>query len=174
MNYAYAAYALLTTGVFLSCYPFCWLSRRLFKHKAQMLSQRMGVYSNLKPAPRGPFPRIWIHAVSVGEVRAAYAVIEALLARLQKVDIILSISTTHGFEVACRTVSSRVTCIYAPVDFMASVRNALSAYQAQMCWFAWKRKFGQTGLWRPINEANADRHCQWKVIGKIDSRLSKN
>lgn len=165
MNYAYAAYALLTTGVFLSCYPFCWLSRRLFKHKAQMFSQRMGVYSNLKPAPRGPFPRIWIHAVSVGEVRAAYAVIEALLARLQKVDIILSISTTHGFEVACRTVSSRVTCIYAPLDFIASVRNALSLIKPSALVFM------ETEIWPNWIMAAHQRRVPMAIVnGRLSSR----
>ncbi len=127
MNYAYAAYAGVTTGIFISCYPFYWLSRRLLKQKSEMLSQRMGTYPPLGLKPLGASPRIWIHAVSVGEVRAAHAVITALHKNLPTASIILSTATPHGYRVALQAVAPQATCLFAPIDFVFSVQKALAA-----------------------------------------------
>ena len=129
MNYARAAYAVLTSGIYLSIYPFYKLAQCLSGRKTQVLSERLGTYGHTRLQTVDGSPRIWIHAVSVGEVRAAHAVISALSERVPGAAIVLSIATTHGYQVALNTTPPHVTCIYAPIDFIVSVRRALAAVQ---------------------------------------------
>ncbi len=90
------------------------------------MNQRLGFYpSNILKGIAGS-PRIWIHAASVGEVRAAIAIIESLTFLMPGCAIVLSTTTEHGQNLAKEKLHTKATCIYAPVDFIASVRKALS------------------------------------------------
>jgi 3-deoxy-D-manno-octulosonic-acid transferase len=71
-------------------------------------------------------PKIWLHAASVGEVRAAVAIIESLKRLVPHGAIILSTTTEHGQALAKDKLRSKATCLYAPIDFLVSVRKALS------------------------------------------------
>ncbi len=70
-------------------------------------------------------PRIWIHAVSLGEVKVAAAIINVLKETVPGCSFILSTMTEHGREMAEQTFREDVPVIYAPVDFWGSVRKAL-------------------------------------------------
>lgn len=132
MNPAYAAYAGLSAGAFLSIYPLYWLKTRGSEEARIVFSQRMGCYSEAQVAGISGFPRIWLHAVSVGEVRAAQAVITALTRRLPDAAIVLSTATQHGQRAAREMTGSRATCLFAPLDFSISVRRALKTLQPQV------------------------------------------
>lgn len=124
MNPAYGAYAALSSCLFVAGLPFFWLYSRVTR-RMDSVPQRLGVYGPDVRHVSGS-PRVWIHAVSVGEVNVAGAVIHALKALIPGCGIILSTATPHGHAVALEKLGGQATCIYAPLDFILSVRNALS------------------------------------------------
>ena len=60
--------------------------------------------------------RIWVHAVSVGEVMAAAPVLRALRARFPDALIVLSTSTIGGREVAQKQSPPADYVVYFPLD----------------------------------------------------------
>ncbi len=71
-------------------------------------------------------PRIWVHAVSVGEVTAAAPVIAELRDMLPDACIVLSTSTETGQDMARRMVSGVTSYIYYPLDIPWVVRNVIN------------------------------------------------
>ena len=131
MNLAYRVYNFFSTGLFISFFPLFWFCLRITGLSNEGLSQRLGLYPDRLVRSISGSPRIWIHAVSVGEVSAAIAIIESLASLMPGCAIILSTTTKHGQEFAQKKLQtgklrSKVTCIYAPVDFIVSVRKAFS------------------------------------------------
>lgn len=70
---------------------------------------------------------IWIHAVSVGEVLAAQALIQSLLSDDNGRPILLTTTTPTGREMAQRLFGQTVSCRYLPYDLPGSVRRFLNA-----------------------------------------------
>jgi 3-deoxy-D-manno-octulosonic-acid transferase len=78
---------------------------------------RRGFWRKIAGFPRieGEHPVIWIHAVSVGEVLIAEPLVRELRARLPGHEIVASVSTFTGFDVAeSRLAGGKV--FYAPFD----------------------------------------------------------
>ncbi len=129
MNLAYSVYSFLSSIIFIAFFPPFWLYTRLSGRYSDNLNQRLGLYSDEIVKGIAGSPRIWIHAVSVGEVSAAMAVIESLFLLMPDCAVILSTTTEHGQAFAKGKLGSRAVCIYAPVDFIISVRKALAALE---------------------------------------------
>ena len=69
-----------------------------------------------KPLPRkrrGTF-RIWVHAVSLGEMKACFPLIERIREDLKNVDIVFSSMTETGYRVAEK---KKEVCFFLPFDF---------------------------------------------------------
>lgn len=66
---------------------------------------------------------LWVHAVSVGEVQAAAALIRALRARYPGLPIVLTTVTPTGAERARAEFGDRVHVRYVPYDLPGSVRR---------------------------------------------------
>ncbi|MBU0699163.1 MAG: hypothetical protein KKE59_07050, partial [Proteobacteria bacterium] len=126
MNLVYRTYRFLSSIIFIAFFPPFWLYTRITGRFGKSLSQRLGLYSAEIVEGITGSPRIWIHAASVGEVRAALSVIEALFLMMPDCAVILSTTTEHGQAFARDKLGSTATCIYAPIDFFVSVRKALS------------------------------------------------
>jgi 3-deoxy-D-manno-octulosonic-acid transferase len=73
----------------------------------------------------GDGPRVWIHAVSVGEVTAAAPIIASLKIKRPEIKIIFSTSTETGQEMARRLVDSADAFIYFPLDIPYVVRKMI-------------------------------------------------
>lgn len=71
-------------------------------------------------------PRIWLHAVSVGEVTAAAPIISSLRERYADACIVLSTSTETGQEMARRITTDATSHIYFPLDIPAVVRKVIT------------------------------------------------
>jgi len=70
-------------------------------------------------------PRIWIHALSVGEVISSIPLVKALNDR-QPGDIIYSASTLTGYDTACKRLQDQVTAvIFSPYDLRYAVNRTL-------------------------------------------------
>lgn len=70
-------------------------------------------------------PRVWLHAVSVGEVTAAAPIVAALKKIRPEVEIIFSTSTETGQAMAHRLVKDVAAFIYFPLDIPFVVRKII-------------------------------------------------
>ncbi|MBU0985972.1 MAG: 3-deoxy-D-manno-octulosonic acid transferase [Proteobacteria bacterium] len=125
MQLAYKAYCFLSSGIFLTFFPLFWFYTRVTGRYRNSLSQRLGLYPDKIIEGIDGFPRIWLHAASVGEVGAAVSIIESLYDLMPDCAIILSTTTEQGQAWARNRLGSTATCIYAPIDFVLSARKAL-------------------------------------------------
>ena len=126
MSMLYGPYTILTGGLFLALFPAFWVYSRVTGRYGGHLKERLGfippkVFNSLSGSPR-----IWIHAVSLGEVKVAEAIIHALRRLMPACSLILSTFTEHGRKLAKETFGEEVPVIYAPIDFVGPVRKALS------------------------------------------------
>ena len=74
-------------------------------------------------------PRIWVHAVSVGEVTAAAPIITSLRERMPEACIVLSTSTETGQGMAHRVVTDATAIIYYPLDIPCVVKRVMDRIQ---------------------------------------------
>ena len=74
-----------------------------------------------------PQRRIWIHAVSVGEVQVAGQLMRAMRERDPNVRFVFSTTSSTGWKTAEREVKPDDVLIYNPLDFGGCVKRALNA-----------------------------------------------
>jgi len=89
--------------------------------------QRLGESPELPPHPA----RIWVHAVSVGEVNAVRGLIEALRSARCDVEVVVSTTTDTGLARA-RQIFPDLTVFRYPLDFSSCVRRALDRIKPTM------------------------------------------
>ena len=90
---------------------------------ARDFQHRLGRLPHLPPPARGK-KRIWLQAVSVGEVFAIGPLIDALQ-QDDRVEIVLTTTTSTGYAEARKRYADRVGCIgIFPLDFWPCVRTA--------------------------------------------------
>lgn len=91
----------------------------------QTLLKRLG-FSFKRPHPRRSGSRswrLWVHALSVGEVHASQALVDGLLTAYPDIDLTFSASTLTGFQTAERLFSHRqIDLMYYPLDWMISIQ----------------------------------------------------
>lgn len=68
-------------------------------------------------------PSIWVHAVSVGEVQAASALIKELMLRYPTTPLVVTTVTPTGAGRVSAIFGDKVTHLYAPYDLPGSVRR---------------------------------------------------
>ena len=116
----------------LSLLPYVWLHLCLRSRKQpeylEHLGERFGRYA---VAPRQPL--IWLHAVSVGETRAAAPIVAALRARYPDCRILLSHMTPTGRRTSEELFGDEVTRVYLPYDYPFAVRRFLTRYRPRRC-----------------------------------------
>jgi 3-deoxy-D-manno-octulosonic-acid transferase len=126
MNILYGAYTLITGALFMSLFFPSWLYTSITGRYRQHLRERLGfIAPNAVQGLRGS-PRVWIHAVSLGEVKVAASIIDALRRISPHCSVMLSTTTEHGRRLAKETFGREIPVVYAPIDFVGSVRKALS------------------------------------------------
>ncbi len=96
-----------------------WRGRRDPEHR-QRWRERLGWIASL-PEPGC----LWIHAVSVGEVRAALPLIRALLARYPGLPLLVTTTTLTGSRQVQEALGNRVLHVYAPYDLPGPVTRFL-------------------------------------------------
>jgi len=84
--------------------------------------QRFGFYSKEVRARLAPGADLWIHAVSVGEVKLARVLIRCLREKRPELRVVVSTTTGTGFTLAKKRLEDeRTSVIYNPIDFLWSV-----------------------------------------------------
>ncbi len=94
------------------------------------LGQRFGRYdAALRARLAEGSPPIWICSISVGETFIALKIARALRAREPQVRVVLSVTTSTGYELLLRECASApwLTPLYNPLDFRTAARAALTA-----------------------------------------------
>ncbi len=132
-------YQILTLFIFLLTLPFLPLVLILSKKRRANLLLRLGFFSKKLPKTANK-KRIWIHALSVGEVRSALPLVQALVAELQEADnnqatpsfdIVFSASTVTGHAMARQLFGNPsfapvVDIFYFPFDLCFSVNRVIN------------------------------------------------
>jgi 3-deoxy-D-manno-octulosonic-acid transferase len=109
--------------------------------------------------------RIWIHAVSVGEVTAAAPIVVSLKAKRPDVQIILSTSTETGQGMAQKLVKGADAFIYFPLDLPFAVHKMLGLVRPDV--FA----LVETELWPNFLAACRRRNVSSLILnGRISPR----
>lgn len=125
-------YRLLFLPGLLVALPRYWWQTRGRGSFKERLGQRFG----LVPRPKAKSPgklRVWIQAVSVGELQAIHPLLESLGKR-QHLEIILTTTTVTGFQLA-REKYTRLTeqIAYFPIDFVNFSQRAWNRIQPDRC-----------------------------------------
>ena len=94
------------------------------------LRQRFGAVPRAL-AGRGERPTIWVHAVSVGEVVASSAVIEALRQKFPSHRVLISTTTSTGQKLAAQRFGAE-NVFYFPLDFAFAIRPYLDALRPEL------------------------------------------
>ncbi|MBT9131974.1 3-deoxy-D-manno-octulosonic acid transferase [candidate division NPL-UPA2 bacterium Unc8] len=94
------------------------------KEKQQILKEKLGLLPLSVSKIEGT-PRIWVNAVSVGEVVAAGSIVKLLRETYPSASIILSTGTETGRKTAEQTIKEVDGYIYFPLDFPWVVRRVL-------------------------------------------------
>ncbi|MDY6988532.1 MAG: 3-deoxy-D-manno-octulosonic acid transferase [Thermodesulfobacteriota bacterium] len=149
----YRAYTLLTGGLFMSCLPPFWLYAQLSGRHRKGLKERLGVVPGASIRLLSGSPRIWLHAVSLGEVRVAASIVKALRGIMPRCSVILSTTTPHGRDFAEETLGDEVPVVFGPIDFVGSVRKALSCVRPDALvlleteiWPVWLKEAQRMGI----------------------------
>ena len=125
MNLLYITYNLLTSSLFIIGLPL-FLAYIHIKGKHDLgIKERLGQLPMEKFGNLSGKPRIWIHAVSLGEVRVAQPIIMALKRFIPDCSLMISTTTRHGRNLANEIFREEHPVFYAPVDFKTAVRNSL-------------------------------------------------
>ncbi len=98
-----------------------WRSRRLPAYRERW-GERLGSYDRADLRAR-----VWIHAVSVGEVQAAQPVIRHLLDRYPGQGIMVTTTTPTGSARLRALFEDRIGHVYAPYDLKPAVERFLDA-----------------------------------------------
>ena len=103
-----------------------WRGRRQPGYRAH-IAERFGWYQ-VRPAR----PVIWLHAVSVGETRAAEPLARALAARYPGHELLLTQMTPTGRETAQLLFGDSATIVYLPYDYPGAVARFLACFRPRL------------------------------------------
>ncbi len=160
ITYKTAACALASAG-----FPAFWLYTRLSGRYGRGFRERLGFLPPDIGLRLTGFPRVWIHAVSLGEIRVASSVVRALRELVPECAVLISSTTDHGFDLAQKVFGRGIPVVYAPVDLPFSVRKALRRVRPQALVFL------ETEIWPAwIEGARALGISTALVNGRISSR----
>ncbi|MCP4023833.1 MAG: 3-deoxy-D-manno-octulosonic acid transferase, partial [Desulfobacteraceae bacterium] len=120
-------YNILITMVFLISLPLLPLLYIFSEKRRANLLLRLGLGGRLAPK-KGNEKRIWVHALSVGEVRSAFPLVQSLKKVHPEISIVFTASTKTGFDTAKQLFFQKENrladhLLYFPFDFWFSVKN---------------------------------------------------
>jgi 3-deoxy-D-manno-octulosonic-acid transferase len=112
-------YHLVATLIFIIFFPVFYLLKNRDRFK-----ERLGL--NLPDLDQPAAGRLWIHALSVGEVLSAIPLIEALKRKYPSKEMVLSVTTATGLDIARKKLKGHVDHLLPmPLDFWWSVRRMI-------------------------------------------------
>jgi 3-deoxy-D-manno-octulosonic-acid transferase len=159
----YLVYSALTLAVFVAVSPYFLYQAIRYKKYIGSLGQRLG-YLPISLNIDGE-ESIWIHAVSVGEVLTARALVGELKATYPRLRVFLSTTTIAGQQVARRSVLGVDGFFYFPFDFAFIVRRTLGIVKPRVFVMM------ETEIWPNLLRLSRARGVKTVVVnGRISSR----
>ena len=140
MGFLYKAYTALGSGVLAAGLPPFWAYTRLSGRFRRGFKERLGFFPRRNVRAGRDSKRLWVHAASLGEVRVARSITKDLVERMPGSEVIVTTNTEHGHDLAHELFDPGAV-FYAPLDFVPSVRNTLSAVDPKVMVFL------ETELW---------------------------
>ena len=104
-----------------------WLRGRREPGYREGVGERFGVYRGEKPDKL-----IWVHAVSVGEARAAAPLVRALAARLPDHRILVTCTTAAGRETLKQLYGDSILAAFLPYDYPEAVQAFLAHFSPRL------------------------------------------
>jgi len=144
---------------------FYFLWRAVFRRKSIAgLGERLGaVSSRLEGLAGTDDPRIWIHAVSVGEVAAVEPILQEIRLADPIARIVMSTTTATGREMASSRQLDPDALIYLPLDFPLIVERVLDAVRPEVLVLV------ETELWPNLLEVARRRGVK---VALVNARVS--
>ena len=102
------------------------------------IDQRFGRYPELAQAATGdgatrnPGPRIWVHAVSLGETRAAAVLVQRLRLAVPAMQLLLTHGTATGMEAGRALLHNGDVQVWQPWDTAGAVARFLAFFKPQI------------------------------------------
>lgn len=97
---------------------------------ANRFADRFGRYpKDIRDRLTDGTPRVWIHAVSVGEVAVAGQLMDELRRQRPDLAFVLSVTSSTGWAQAEKRVGPNDVLIYNPLDYPGCVRRALRTFR---------------------------------------------
>jgi 3-deoxy-D-manno-octulosonic-acid transferase len=118
---------LLRLGLPLILARLWWRGRREQGYREDV-RERLGFYDEGREAQRW----IWIHAVSVGEARAAAPLVRALQQALPQYRILMTCMTAAGRETVHQVYGESLSAAYLPYDLPGAVQRFLEHYRPRL------------------------------------------
>lgn len=159
----YAVYSVLIVLFFVVMSPFLLYQAVRYRKYVASLPQRLGILPvsfNLDADES-----IWIHAVSVGEVLTARALLPRLRERYPKLRIVLSTTTMTGQQIARNNLQYVDEVFFFPFDFGFIVRRTLRLVKPRLFIMM------ETEIWPNLLRACREAGVKTMVVnGRISSR----
>jgi 3-deoxy-D-manno-octulosonic-acid transferase len=124
-------YNILFAVFFVLSSPYYFLRMQRRGNWQRGFGQRLGRFDSKFKQAITNRQRLWIHAVSVGEVGVCTQLIRALEPRLPNIKIIVSTTTTTGMEELEKRLPSHISRIYYPIDYRRFVSRALNTVRPE-------------------------------------------
>lgn len=159
----YVLYSALIVVFFLVMSPYLVYQAVRYRKYVRSLPQRLGIL----PASFNfdGDESIWIHAVSVGEVLTARALLQELRTRYPRYRIFLSTTTITGHQVARNNLQYLDDVFYFPFDFGVIVRRTLRLVRPRIFIMM------ETELWPNLLRACRESGVRTLLVnGRISSR----
>ncbi|RJR17788.1 MAG: 3-deoxy-D-manno-octulosonic acid transferase, partial [Desulfobacteraceae bacterium] len=165
MTPGYLAYKTLVSLLCLKVLPLFLLYSRISGRYYRQFGERMGyVRSSVRDVDENPVS-FWVHAVSLGEVKVAASIVDALKIRFPDARFVISTFTEHGRRLAEETFGLGIPVIYAPLDVPWAVGRALDTIRPKAMVFL------ETELWPTWIMETKSRHIKTIIAnGRISSR----
>jgi len=114
--------------------------------------------------------RLWVHALSVGELLSAVPLIEALRNRYPSREIVLSVKTATGLEVARERLKDEVDYLLPmPLDFWWSVRRMINSIKPAIFILV------ETDIWPGLISSLKKRGVKTILVnGRVSPRTGKS
>ncbi len=131
---------------------------------ANRFADRLGYYpKEILNRLQDGTPRIWIHAVSVGEVAVAKQMMQEMRTQNHALQFVLSTTSSTGWSQSDKDLNPADILIYAPIDYPDCVQRAIKAINP-ICYIV-----TETEIW-----PNVLRQCHAKKlpIFLINARIS--
>ena len=111
--------------------------------------------------------RIWIHAVSLGEIKAALPLIQQLR-QMASLNLLITTTTATGYEEACQSMPNGTMIRYLPLDFSWIMRRWIASFRPDQLIFV------EGDIWpNLLHEAHRQRVFTALVSGKISEKSAR-